>query len=124
MEMIKRITFTILTALFVTIFIGINQAFAVNAEENYKWYCSQCHGLTGKGDGINATKDQPVNPRNHTDTKEMAKLSASDVENVIRDGGAATSKSTMMPPFGKTMTDAEIKELVAYLSKLCNCKFK
>ena len=65
-----------------------------------------------KGDGINATKDQPVNPRNHTDTKEMAKLSASDVENVIRDGGAATSKSTMMPPFGKTMTDAEIKELI------------
>ena len=26
-----------------------------------------------KGDGINATKDQPVNPRNHTDTKEMGK---------------------------------------------------
>ena len=51
MEMIKRITFTILTALFVTIFIGINQAFAVNAEENYKWYCSQCHGLTAKAMG-------------------------------------------------------------------------
>ena len=67
---------------------------------------------------------QPVNPKNHTDAKEMAKLSTSDVENVIRDGGAATSKSTMMPPFGKSMTEAEIKDLVAYLSKLCNCKFK
>ncbi len=120
--MIRR--FPVLLVLLLVMFIGINQAFAVSAEENYKWYCSQCHGLTGKGDGINATKDQPVNPRNHTDAKEMAKLSASDVENVIRDGGAATSKSTMMPPFGKTMTDAEIKELVAYLSKLCNCKFK
>ncbi|MBI3353350.1 MAG: cytochrome c [Nitrospirae bacterium] len=103
---------------------GMSHALAASAEENYKWYCSQCHGLTGKGDGINATPDQPVNPKNHTDSAEMAKLSTSDVENVIRDGGAATSKSTMMPPWGKSMTEAEIKELVAYLSKLCNCKFK
>ncbi len=120
----KRIAFAVLTAMFTIILTGMNQAFAVSAEENYKWYCSQCHGLTGKGDGVNATNDQPVNPKNHTDTAEMAKLSVSDVENVIRDGGAATSKSTMMPPWGKSMTDAEIKELVAYLSKLCNCKFK
>ena len=122
--MAKKITVLFLTSLLVTLFFSINQAFAVSAEENYKWYCSQCHGLTGKGNGINATNDQPVNPKNHTDTAEMAKLTTSDVENVIRDGGAATSKSTMMPPWGKSMTDAEIKELVAYLSKLCNCKFK
>lgn len=122
--MIKRITYTVLAIFFVTIFLGIDKSFATSAEENYKWYCSQCHGLKGDGKGINATPDQPVNPKNHTDAKEMAKLTTSDVENVIRDGGAATSKSTMMPPFGKSMTDAEIKELVPYLSKLCNCKFK
>ncbi|MFZ3090862.1 MAG: cytochrome c [Nitrospirota bacterium] len=121
--MIRRFT-PVLLVLLLEMFIGVGHAFAASAEENYKWYCSQCHGLTGKGDGINATKDQPVNPKNHTDSAEMAKLSKSDIENVIRDGGAATSKSTMMPPFGKTMTDAEIKELVGYLSKLCNCKFK
>ncbi len=122
--MIKRITYTVLAIFLIAVFLGIENSYAASAEENYKWYCSQCHGLTGKGDGINATKDQPVNPKNHTDSAEMAKLSKSDIENVIRDGGAATSKSTMMPPFGKTMTDAEIKELVGYLSNLCNCKFK
>lgn len=122
--MVGRITFIGLCLLFSTVFLGKGQSFAASAEENYKWYCSQCHGLTGKGDGPNATKDQPVNPRNHTDSKEMSKLSKADVENVIRDGGAATSKSTMMPPFGKTITDGEIKELVAYLERLCNCKFK
>lgn len=122
--MVGRITFIGLFLLFSTVFLDKGQAFAASAVENYKWYCSQCHGLTGKGDGPNATKEQPVNPRNHTDGKEMSKLSKADVENVIRDGGAATSKSTMMPPFGKTITDGEIKELVAYLEKLCNCKFK
>ncbi|MBI3353635.1 MAG: cytochrome c [Nitrospirae bacterium] len=121
--MIKRIIVVTLVLFLVTMF-GISKSLAASAEENYKWYCSQCHGLKGDGKGINATPDQPVNPKNHTDAKEMAKLSTSDVENVIRDGGAATSKSTMMPPWGKSMTDAEIKELVPYLSKLCNCKFK
>ncbi len=120
----RRMTAFVLTVFFVVMLIGVGQSFAVSADENYKWYCSQCHGLKGDGKGVNATPDQPVNPRNHTDTAEMAKLSVSDVENVIRDGGAASSKSTMMPPFDKTMTSEEIKELVPYLSKLCNCKFK
>lgn len=122
--MLKRIAYTVLAILFVTVFLGIDKSFAASAEENYKWYCGQCHGLKGDGKGINATPDQPVNPKNHTDTAEMAKLSVSDVENVIRDGGAATSKSTMMPPFDKSMTSEEIKELVTYLKKLCKCSFK
>lgn len=120
----RRIIFDVLMILFLIALMGIGLVFAASPAENYKWYCSQCHGLTGKGDGINATKEQPVNPKNHTDSKEMSKLSASDVKSVISEGGSATSKSTMMPPFGKTLTDAEIKELVEYLSKLCNCKFK
>ena len=122
--MLKRIVYTVLAILFVTVFVGIDKSFAASAEVNYKWYCSQCHGLAGKGDGINATNDQPVNPKNHTDTAELAKLTVSDVENVIRDGGAATSKSTMMPPFGKVLSDAEIKDLVTHLKKLCKCSFK
>ncbi len=120
----RRMTVFALAVLFVVMLISVRQSFAVSADENYKWYCAQCHGLTGKGNGVNATPDQPVNPKNHTDTAEMAKLTVSDVENVIRDGGAATSKSTMMPPWGKVLTDAEVKELVVHLSKLCNCKFK
>ncbi len=39
-------------------------------------------------------------------------------------GGGAVSKSTIMPPFGKTLTEAEIKDLTAHLRKLCKCKGK
>jgi len=30
----------------------------------------------------------------------------------------------MMPPWGKTLTDAEIEALVGYLRQLCNCTGK
>lgn len=95
--------------------------FGASAVDNYKWYCTQCHGVNGKGDGINATKDQPVSPRDHTDTKSMGKLTNADIENVIRDGGKATGKSSMMPPWGKVLTDGEIKDLVKHLRQLCKC---
>jgi len=104
-----------------TIFSG-STANAASAELNYKFYCAQCHGLDGKGDGPNATKSQPVSPRNHTSAKEMSKLTDQDLINVIKGGGAATSKSTMMPPFGKTITDEEVVALKDYLRKLCKCK--
>jgi len=123
--MSKKAVFVITTfAIVMTLTLGKGLSFAVTAEENYKWYCSQCHGLTGKGDGINVTKDMAVTPRNHSDPKEMSKLSDVDITNAITEGGPANSKSPLMPPFGKTMTAQEIKDMVVYIRKLCNCVFK
>ncbi len=100
---------------------------SATAEETakvFKFYCSQCHGLEGKGDGPNVTKDFPVSPRNFTNAKEMDKLSDADLKNVIMDGGPAVSKSPMMPPWGKTLTDADVDGLVKHLRTLCKCKGK
>ncbi|MBI5562863.1 MAG: cytochrome c [Deltaproteobacteria bacterium] len=94
------------------------------AEENYQFYCAQCHGLKGKADGPNAVESQPVSPRDHTSASEMNKLTDEDIINAIEGGGAATSKSVLMPPFGKTLTKAEIAALKDYLRKLCKCKGK
>jgi mono/diheme cytochrome c family protein len=122
MDMIKR-AFFVVAGLAGVIAVWGSNSFAASAEENYKWYCSQCHGLTGKGDGINVTKDMAVTPRNHTSAADMSKLSEADVTNAITDGGPANAKSPLMPPSGKTLTADEIKDLVAYLKKLCNCTF-
>lgn len=99
-------------------------AHGATAPENYRFYCAQCHGLEGRGDGPNATKSQPVSPRDHTSSLEMNKLTDDDVLNAITDGGAATSKSTMMPPFGKTLSKGEISALKDYIRNLCKCKGK
>jgi cytochrome c oxidase cbb3-type subunit 3 len=97
---------------------------AVEVEKVFKFYCAQCHGLGGKGDGPNVTKDFPVSPRNFTNAKEMNKLTDADIKNVILDGGPAASKSPMMPPWSKTLTEAEVDALVGHLRKLCACKGK
>lgn len=99
----------------------IDSAFAETADKNYKLYCSQCHGVKGNGAGINKS-DMQVAPRNHTNTAEMAKLKDSDIFNAIAQGGTAVGKSTLMPPWNGLMNDTEIKEMVAYLRELCNCK--
>ena len=97
---------------------------AADTETVFKFYCAQCHGLTGKGDGPNVTKDFPVSPRNFTDAAEMHKLTNADLKNVILDGGPAVSKSPMMPPWGKTLTEEEADGLVEYLRTLCVCEGK
>lgn len=104
--------------------IAVGPAQAVEVEKVFKFYCAQCHGLSGKGDGPNVTKDFPVSPRDFTNAKEMNKLTDADIKNVILDGGPAASKSPMMPPWSKTITEADADALVLYLRKLCACKGK
>jgi len=118
-----RITFTffITTLLFA---VSSTTAQAATAKENYDRYCTQCHGETGSGDGINATDEMPVSPRNHTDPTKMGKLTSDDVYFAIKDGGKSVGKSSLMPSWGATMSDDEIKALVKYLNTLCNCKYK
>lgn len=130
--MINKIFLTAFFLICTLLFIEKGNVFAVSAEDNYKWYCAQCHGMDGKGEGANAKPkafgidlpEMSVTPRNHTSPEDMNKLTDTDIENAINGGGAAVSKSTIMPPFGKTLTDAEIKDLTAYLRKLCKCKGK
>ncbi|MEN8132422.1 MAG: cytochrome c, partial [Pseudomonadota bacterium] len=97
---------------------------AADAEQDFKFYCAQCHGLTGKGDGPNVTENFATDPRNFTDAAEMEKLSDADIKNVILDGGPSASKSELMPPWSKTLTEAEVDALVAYLRQLCECQAK
>jgi mono/diheme cytochrome c family protein len=111
-------------ALIVFGLLGGNPVQAADAEQLFNFYCAQCHGLEGKGNGPNVGKEFPVDPRNFTNADEMEKLSDADIKNVIMDGGPSASKSPMMPPWGKTLTDEEVDALVKHLRKFCNCTGK
>jgi mono/diheme cytochrome c family protein len=89
----------------------------------YMRYCSQCHGLKGRGDGVNSTPDMSVNPRDHTDNIFMSTRTDSQLAEVIRGGGTSVAKSPLMPPWKNTLEDSEIKSLVKYLRGLCECEF-
>ncbi len=124
--MIKNNYLTGFTLLVAPLFfiLGLSTAEAATAKENYSHYCSQCHGMNGSGDGINATDEMPVSPRDHTSAKEMAKLTSEDVYYAIKDGGKSVGKSSLMPRWGGTLNDGEVKDLVKHLNTLCKCKYK
>jgi mono/diheme cytochrome c family protein len=120
---VKRLLLSIVLSAF-TLSAGVSTASAETVEDLYRFHCAQCHGLKGMGDGPNATKEMPVSPRDHTSAVEMNKLTDSDIINAITEGGTATSKSSLMPPYGKTLSKSEISSLKDYLRKLCDCKGK
>ena len=111
------------------IFIGI---FSVQAraeikpslaegEKIYQWYCTPCHGIKGDGKGFNARNLDP-RPAVHTDSKFMSKRTDKDLYDVINGGGRAAGKSALMPPWGDTFSETQIKSLILYLRNLCKCR--
>ena len=91
-----------------------------HAEQLYNTYCVQCHGVNRNGKGVN-TPDMSVQPRDHTDAKGMGDIPDDELLQAIRDGGLAVNKSVLMPNWGDVLSEADIKELVAYLRHVCNC---
>jgi cytochrome c oxidase cbb3-type subunit III len=93
-----------------------------SAPDSYRTYCTQCHGVDGNGKGVNI-RDMSVQPRDHTDAKAMSGRSDEQLFKVIKEGGPSIDKSVLMPPWGDTFSDDEIRDLVAHLRTLCKCSF-
>jgi cytochrome c oxidase cbb3-type subunit 3 len=49
----------------------------------------------------------------------MSKLSDADLLNVIKNGGASIGKSPLMPPWGASLKDEQIQDIIAYVRTLC-----
>jgi len=96
---------------------------AQSSARNYRMYCMQCHGISGKGSGINS-RDMAVQPRNHSDAKYLKTRTDAELFKAIQQGGLSVNKSALMPPWGSTLSDADIKGLVKHVRKLCKCKYK
>lgn len=91
-----------------------------NAREGrvlYRHYCLNCHGESGKGDGFNAYNLDP-HPRSLADSSFQAQHSDSDMVVAIRSGGGAVGLSTGMPPWGRTLQERQIQNVVFYLRTL------
>jgi len=91
-----------------------------NAREGrvlYRHYCLNCHGEVGRGDGFNAFNLDP-RPRSLADSSFQAQHSDSDLVVAIRSGGGAVGLSTGMPPWGRTLEERQIQNVVFYLRTL------
>jgi mono/diheme cytochrome c family protein len=73
----------------------------------FKQKCSMCHGADGKGYAALNTPD-------FTDPKVQASLTDQQLTDIIKNGKPGTA----MPPFKDSLTDDQIKSLVAFLRSL------
>lgn len=102
---------------------GVQHFAEQSAAKNYRMYCMQCHGISGKGAGVNA-RDMAVPPRNHSNAKYLKARTNEELFKAIKEGGLAVNKSGLMPPWSKTLSDIEITDLVKHIRKLCKCKYE
>src|SRR5690606_13864298 len=92
---------------------------AAQGQQLYAQYCASCHGPEGAGDGpIAATLDPK--PASHADGEYMNSLSNAHVFQVIKGGGPAVGKSPLMAPWGGTLSDDQIWDLVAFVRSLAD----
>lgn len=108
---------------FIVVGMVAGKAYAASAKQNFEHYCGQCHGLDGKGKGVNATKDLPVAPRDLTDSSDLGSFTDDQITNTLTKGGVVNELSPIMPPWGNTLSKDEIKELVQFVRGLCKCVF-
>jgi mono/diheme cytochrome c family protein len=87
----------------------------------FVYYCVNCHGPYGKGDGIVADalwSRYHVRPRNLTDSLYFTAKTDKELFETVSLGGRYTGHSAMMPAWSVMFTPAQIKDLVSYVRVL------
>jgi mono/diheme cytochrome c family protein len=83
----------------------------------YEYYCALCHGKTGHADGFNSYS-LATTPAKHADASLMATVSDTQIQRIIKEGGAVMGLSPQMPPWGGVFTDEQIADLTTYIRTL------
>ncbi len=130
--MIRTITDAAKTALSTSAALLAVLAFAGGAEAadiaagkaKYDMFCTTCHGPGGKGDG---PVGQSLNPKPRDFTTGNWKIdtdgdgtpgSDTDLRAVIENGAGQYGGSPMMAPWGGTMSDDDVKNVIAFIRSL------
>jgi mono/diheme cytochrome c family protein len=87
---------------------------AANGAKLYKRYCAGCHGADGRG---GAHTFMP-HIQNLTKKDYIEFLPDGYLFTVIAEGGEAVGKSAYMPAWGGTLSEQEIKDVIAHIRTL------
>jgi mono/diheme cytochrome c family protein len=92
---------------------------AAAGKADYQIFCSSCHGPTGGGDGPVAQALDPK-PARHSDGNFMNPLKDDYLFQVIKFGGPSVGKSPMMAPVGGSLSDQQIRNVIAFIRSLAD----
>ena len=77
-------------------------------------YCSRCHDPESSPERVSNYDNLEVKPHPFTDGGTLNKMSDADLTSIILHGGPALNRSALMPPYGKTLSAADVKALISY----------
>jgi cytochrome c553 len=92
------------------VLIAFAPAFGADAKTNWEKQCAKCHGMDGKGQ---TKMGKQSGAKDYTDPKVQAEFTDEQGFKAVKEGFKVNGKEAMKPS-GDKLTDAEIKELVAY----------
>jgi cytochrome c553 len=90
---------------------------------HYVLLCATCHGEDGCSPGPGAAGLDPQ-PAKHCDGNYMNALSDDHIFKVIKEGGASVGKSPLMAPWGGTLSDDDIRDVMAYIRSIADPPYK
>ena len=92
---------------------------AARGKLHFENYCVSCHGARGEGDGpVGVTLDP--RPARLGDKAYMSAKTDDDLFQVIKNGGASVGRSPLMAPWGGSLSDAQIRDVIAYIRSLAH----
>jgi mono/diheme cytochrome c family protein len=84
---------------------------------SYALFCATCHGASGDAQTPIAQALDPT-PAQHNKGEYMNPLTDEHLFRVIKEGGPAVGKAPTMPPWGGTLSDDQIRDVIAFVRTL------
>jgi mono/diheme cytochrome c family protein len=91
---------------------GYQQQLGHEVEEAY---CARCHDPESTTQRVSNFDNLAVKPHLFSEGDVLNKLSDSDLTAVIGHGGPSMNGSALMPPYGATLSKAEVQAVIAYI---------
>jgi mono/diheme cytochrome c family protein len=86
-------------------------------------HCGACHGERGRGDGASAA-GFATKPSDLTDGRLMNGLPDEFLTSVILGGGPAQGLAPTMPPFERTLSMDQVRQIVAFVRTLARPEYR
>jgi mono/diheme cytochrome c family protein len=83
-------------------------------------YCARCHDPESTPERVSNMDNLDPKPHAFSDGETYNKIGDSDLIALIGHGGPALNKSASMPPFGYTLSVAEIQALASYIRAIAD----